>query len=292
MSEAHVKAAYRSRWAVTRRERALGLARSLVASDRPPGALTGCRNQASYIGGMEHARQLRSLSDDDLLRRLADLVGRSRRVEADLVAHVAEVDARRLYRREAASSMHVYCVEVLHLSDAEAYLRIAVARASRAHPGLLTMLADGRLHLSGIERLAPHLTPENRNRLLERATHKTKREIELLVAELAPRPDVSASIRKLPQLAERTGASQAGTERASANAGSTPLELRPDGVTEGSAPTTPSGLPRGDYPTFSAAPQTGSIPADRSESLGLTGLPGPMTVTMVLRWQARTSRPL
>jgi hypothetical protein len=99
--------------------------------------------------------------------------------------------------------MFAYCTDVLHLSDHEAYLRIAVARASRDHPILLTMLADGRLHLSGIAKLARHLTRENREAVLARATHRSKRQIEELVAELEPRPDVATSIRKLP---ERVGA--------------------------------------------------------------------------------------
>jgi hypothetical protein len=43
---------------------------------------------------------------------LAEILGQSRRVEADLVAHIAE---------------------------GEAYLRIAVARASREHPMLMGM---------------------------------------------------------------------------------------------------------------------------------------------------------
>jgi hypothetical protein len=94
--------------------------------------------------------------------------------------------------------MFVYRTERLHLSEAEACLRIAAARASREHPVLLEMLADGRLHLSAIARLAPHLTPQNRDELLRNATHRTKREIDELVAELARRPDVPASIRKLP----------------------------------------------------------------------------------------------
>jgi hypothetical protein len=61
------------------------------------------------------------------------------------------------------------------------------------------MLRDGRIHLSGIRRLAPHLTLENRDWLLKRATHRSRREIEELIAELAPRPDAAAWIRKLPQ---------------------------------------------------------------------------------------------
>jgi hypothetical protein len=150
-------------------------------------------------------------------------MGQSRRVEADVVAHIAEVDERRLYAREAFPSMFAYCTDTLHLSEAEAYLRIAAARASRDHPMLLAMLADGRLHLTAIAKLAPHLTRENREAILERATHRSKREIEEQIAEIAPRPDVPATVRKLP---ERRGGE--GLDRGPAPVPM--LELRPDGV--------------------------------------------------------------
>jgi hypothetical protein len=89
-------------------------------------------------------------------------------------------------------------MEVLHLSEHEAYLRITAARASRRYPTLLAMLRDGRLHLSGIGKLAPHLTDRNCEEVLARAAHKSKREIEELVAELAPKPDVPPRVWKLP----------------------------------------------------------------------------------------------
>ena len=148
---------------------------------------------------MTDGLELKSISDDELLCRLSQLLKQSRRVEAELVAHIGEVDARRLYAREAFPSMFVYCTEKLNLSEHEAYLRIAVGRASREHPELLAMLKDGRLHLSGIAKLVPHLTEANRETLLARATDKSKREIEELVVELAPQPDVPARIRKLPE---------------------------------------------------------------------------------------------
>jgi hypothetical protein len=148
---------------------------------------------------MEEKRPLQSIPDDELLHRLAELMRQSRRAEADIVAHIAEVEERRLYAREAFPSMFAYCMDVLHLSEAEAYLRIAAARASRKHPILLTMLADGRLHLTAIDKLAPHLTRVNRDRLLERATHQSKRQILELIAEIAPRPDVPVMVRKLPE---------------------------------------------------------------------------------------------
>jgi hypothetical protein len=147
----------------------------------------------------EESRPLAAVSDDDLLRGLREMLTQSRRVEKDLVAHIAEADERRLYAREAFPSMFAYCTQALHLSEAEAYLRIAVAGASREHPMILPMLGDGRLHLSGLAQLAPHLTRENRETLLRRATHRSKREIEELIAELAPRDDVPALMRRLPE---------------------------------------------------------------------------------------------
>ena len=94
---------------------------------------------------------------------------------------------------------------------------------------LLTMLADGRLHLTAIAKLAPHLTRENREALLERATHRSKRQVEEQIAEIAPRPDVPAMVRKLPErrMLERVGQGSAPVPM---------LELRPDGVAPPSPP--------------------------------------------------------
>jgi hypothetical protein len=92
----------------------------------------------------DSSRPLKSIPDDELLRRLRALLEDSRRVEADLVAYTGEVDERRLYAKDAVPSMFAWCTEVLHLSEAEAYLRITVARASREHPMLIDMLREGR----------------------------------------------------------------------------------------------------------------------------------------------------
>ena len=148
---------------------------------------------------MNNIDELKSLSDDELLHRVADLLARSRRVEWVLVAHIAEVDARRLYAREAWPSMIQYSMGALHLSEGEAYRRIAAARLSRRYPVILSMLEDGRVHLCGIGVLSRHLNDANYEDVLARATHKTKREVERLVAELDPKPDVPPTIRKRPQ---------------------------------------------------------------------------------------------
>ena len=131
--------------------------------------------------------------------------------------------------------MFLYCTDVLHLADCVAYDRIAVARAAREHPVLLEMLEDGRLHLTGIAKLAPHLTPENRDALLARAVHKTKRQILELVAELAPRPDVPTAVRRLP---DRTGPAPVESK---SNPELGPARVDP-GLGDGSASAPGSGL--------------------------------------------------
>jgi 5-methylcytosine-specific restriction endonuclease McrA len=51
-------------------------------------------------------------------------------------------------------------------------------------------VAEGRLHLSGIVDLAPHLEAGNADELLAAAAHKTRAAIALLLAERFPKPDV------------------------------------------------------------------------------------------------------
>jgi hypothetical protein len=84
------------------------------------------------------------------------------------------------------------------------------------------MLAEGRLHLSGIAKLVPHLTRANREALLERAVHKSKRQIEGLVAELAPQADAPALVRKLPEPQRSTNSFELGPDRAAMAAAPTP----------------------------------------------------------------------
>ncbi|TMQ66137.1 MAG: hypothetical protein E6K78_06755 [Candidatus Eisenbacteria bacterium] len=74
---------------------------------------------------------LSHLSDHTLIRDLSMLVARERTVTAQLLAHIAEADARRLYLPGGFPSMYAYCVEELRLCEQAAYKRILVARTAR-----------------------------------------------------------------------------------------------------------------------------------------------------------------
>lgn len=142
---------------------------------------------------------LAKLSDGELVASLKNLLRRDAELTAEIVAHLGEVDQRRLYLDEACSSLFVYCKARLGMSEGMAYKRIQAARASRKFPVLIDMLRAAELHLCGVCLLVPHLTVENHRTLLAAAKHKSKREIERLLAESFPHPDVAATVRRLPQ---------------------------------------------------------------------------------------------
>src|SRR5690348_6124988 len=133
------------------------------------------------------AYDLTQLHDDALSRDLDTIAAQDRTTTANLLAHIAEFDARRLYAPAGYSSMHAYCVEKLGLSDGSAWKRLLVARPARKFPQILGSLAEGRIHLSGLVVLAPHLTAANVDDLLAAARGLRKSEIEILVAQRFPR---------------------------------------------------------------------------------------------------------
>ena len=139
-----------------------------------------------------------TLSDPDLLAEVRCLAGHERHATARLIAALGELDARRLYLGEGCSSLFIYCTQVLHLSEHATYGRIEAARAARKWPAILDLLADGSVHLTAIGLLAPHLTGENHQDVLAAARHRTKREVEEIVARLRPQPPIPSSVRKLP----------------------------------------------------------------------------------------------
>ncbi|MDZ4805736.1 MAG: hypothetical protein SGI90_12830 [Candidatus Eisenbacteria bacterium] len=140
---------------------------------------------------------LTRLTNEALLVRVHDLARRERRATVGLIAHLAELDERRLYLDEGCSSLFTYCTEVLHFSEHAAYNRIECARAARRFPLVLDRLAEGSVHLTAVRLLSPHLTPANHAGLLDRARHLGKRGVEELIAAIRPLPDAATMVRRL-----------------------------------------------------------------------------------------------
>jgi hypothetical protein len=162
---------------------------------------------------------LSQLTDDELSAALDRLAARERGSTAQLVAHLAEFDVRRLYLGAGYSSLFAYCSEVLRLSESAAYKRILAARAARRFPTIIDRLADGTLNLTSARLLAPHLTNENHRRVLDEAAGRRRFEVEEIVARLSPRPDAASTIRRVP-------APTASSDGSSSAAGAVPTTTR------------------------------------------------------------------
>ena len=185
---------------------------------------------------MIDSKTLRGLDKDHLLQGFSRLVDEDRRKTATLIAYIAEIDRRKLYLELAYPSMFAFCTERFGMSEAIAHKRIRGGRAASRFPRILGMLARGEIHLTGVHQLASHLTEENHKEVLERAKHKSMREIQKLVAELAPKPDVPSLIRALPNR-------RASMPLSSGDASSSAVEPRPAVQSSGVARSKPKPRP-------------------------------------------------
>jgi len=121
--------------------------------------------------------------------------------------------------------MFVFCTRTLRLSEQAAYSRITAARTARRFPDILVRLADGTLSLSSVGLLAPHLTEETAEAMLEAAAGKSTREVERLMASWHPQPDVPGVLRALPVTAGAVPAGEPPSGRRTAPPVEVPGEL-------------------------------------------------------------------
>jgi 5-methylcytosine-specific restriction endonuclease McrA len=146
---------------------------------------------------------LSHLGDAELIRDLGKIAAKDRLITAALLAHLAEMDLRRLYAPVGYPSMESYCIHELRFSDDVAHKRIRAARKAREYPVIFEMLADGRLSLSGLLLLGVWLKPENATELLAAAAHKTRQELEELIADRFPRTEVLPLVVAMGEAAAR-----------------------------------------------------------------------------------------
>ena len=124
-----------SSWASPRRER---LAHRSPDTVHPRVAETAMLQ----MGYDEDISPLAHLSDDELLVEVAATCEGERQATAQLIASLAELDARRLYLGQGCSSLFTYCTQVLRLSEHAAYGRIEAARAARRFPVVVELLGE------------------------------------------------------------------------------------------------------------------------------------------------------
>ncbi|MBI3016771.1 MAG: HNH endonuclease [Deltaproteobacteria bacterium] len=150
--------------------------------------------------------EILKLKDKELLEKFGVLVREEKEATASVVAHLAEIDRRKLYALEGYSSLFSYCVEKFHYSESEAFLRIQAARVSKDFPDVLKLLEENKMTLTTMKLISPHLTKDNQEMIFKETHQKSTREVEKVLANLFPQEEeIMDSIRKLPSsAAEKT----------------------------------------------------------------------------------------
>src|SRR5262249_7313480 len=106
------------------------------------------------------------LSNSELVAAVKRLLRSEHATTAQLVAHLGELDERRLYLAEGYSSLFKYCTDALSMTEDETFFRIHAARTARQYPLVLEMLAAGSIHLTTVRLVSSHLTTANAPELL------------------------------------------------------------------------------------------------------------------------------
>src|SRR5436190_9929287 len=110
---------------------------------------------------MSNQYRLVGVGNSELLAGLSALVRQSNLLTGRLLAHLVELDERKLHLELGFSSLFAYCVEGLGMSEGTAGRRVSAVRVCRRFPEVLERIARGELHLCALCALAPYLNEEN-----------------------------------------------------------------------------------------------------------------------------------
>lgn len=91
---------------------------------------------------------LKTLSNENLLSQTLDLVKRERELAAQILWHLREIEARKLFASLGYSSLFEYAVKELRYSDGAAMRRINAMRLLREIPEVEDALKNGSLTIS------------------------------------------------------------------------------------------------------------------------------------------------
>jgi hypothetical protein len=141
--------------------------------------------------------ELRNLKSVDLISKTKALVVEERRVTLEVLKYIREIDRRRTYAELGFSSLWKFLVKELCYSSAAAYRRIESMRLLCDVPTAEAKIEDGSLSLSTAAALSQFFKVEKKEfkksysvgekqTLIEQVSHKSKRDVEKILAEKSP----------------------------------------------------------------------------------------------------------
>lgn len=172
------------------------------------------------LGGRSMRQRLNHLTDEELISSLKALAKEERVRLTAILRHLTEMDRRRLADKRGYPSLFEYCVKELRFAEGETARRIHASRAAARHPILYRLIDRGLVSVTAVSLLSPHLTYRNHRQLIRSAVGRNTRQIEALIATLAPSPDRPDRVKFLgtPVVVEAPPAPAAASEETPASA--------------------------------------------------------------------------
>lgn len=125
----------------------------------------------------EKAMNLKSISNEELNRKLKSLVHQERELLSEILLHIAEVDRRKLYLKMAHPNLFSYLTEHLGYSAGSAQRRIDAARLLQEVPDVISKLETGELSLAHVSLVQKSIRQKN--------IPVSKEDKQVLVAEIS-----------------------------------------------------------------------------------------------------------
>lgn len=146
--------------------------------------------------------ECKKLGNEEFLHQLDEMAAAERVELARLLARLSELGTRELAQACGYPSVFLFCLKRLRYCESASWKRSKAAEACGRFPFLLAMIESGELTLTAVALLAPQLTRENCRRLVHEAIGKTTRQVEALVAALAPQAPPRDRVRVVAVQAE------------------------------------------------------------------------------------------
>lgn len=141
---------------------------------------------------------LRNLNDKILLESTKKLSAEERKITADILNHLREIEFRRLHLELGYSSLFEYCLRELKYSESQAYRRVSAMRLIRDLPEIENKIKDGSLTLSNAAKIQTFIkqtkaqnkviTKIEKQDLIKKIENKSARECDLELLKLSPEP--------------------------------------------------------------------------------------------------------
>jgi len=134
------------------------------------------------------------LRSDMIHNRLLQLSGEERKITAELIEYLAEVDSRKIYAELGYGSMFSYVTQALKYSEGSAYRRIEAARLFQKIPVIKQKIESGSLNLTQLSQVrgaikrsekenSKKISTEETSDILESLENLSKKESEKELAE-------------------------------------------------------------------------------------------------------------